>query len=439
MAQRYELTAAWSNRWCESGKQVLVNNKERIILLLLTVLNFTHILDFMIMMPLGNYLMPYFDISSQQFSMLVASYTFSAGVSGFLAAFFVDGFDRKKVLLFAYAGFLIGTLCCALSPVYGVLLGSRIVTGMFGGLIAAQVLSIVADVFVYERRAAAMGMIMAAFSAASVLGVPLGLYIANIFNWHAPFFFVVILGSLLVPFLIKFLPRMDGHLRGNDQPKTSPLELVGDIFRNSGQILALSLTAVLMMGHFIIIPFINPFMEFNMGFTKTQTPLIYMVGGALTMISSPLIGRLADRVGKYKLFVILALLSLPLIALITDLPSIPFYLVLCITGVWFVVATGRMIPTQAMVSNVVPPERRGSFMSFNSSVQQISVGLASVFAGLIVVKMPDNSIANYEITGYVSIAVILLSIFVATMLHKKLKEGSEEEPVLGREALAGVD
>lgn len=416
-----------------------MNNKERIILLLLTVLNFTHILDFMIMMPLGNYLMPYFDISSQQFSMLVASYTFSAGVSGFLAAFFVDGFDRKKVLLFAYAGFLIGTLCCALSPVYGVLLGSRIVTGMFGGLIAAQVLSIVADVFVYERRAAAMGMIMAAFSAASVLGVPLGLYIANIFNWHAPFFFVVILGSLLVPFLIKFLPRMDGHLRGNDQPKTSPLELVGDIFRNSGQILALSLTAVLMMGHFIIIPFINPFMEFNMGFTKTQTPLIYMVGGALTMISSPLIGRLADRVGKYKLFVILALLSLPLIALITDLPSIPFYLVLCITGVWFVVATGRMIPTQAMVSNVVPPERRGSFMSFNSSVQQISVGLASVFAGLIVVKMPDNSIANYEITGYVSIAVILLSIFVATMLHKKLKEGSEEEPVLGREALAGVD
>ena len=439
MVQRYAWTGAWLNRWCEAENQVVVNNNERIILLLLTVLNFTHILDFMIMMPLGNYLMPYFDISSQQFSMLVASYTFSAGISGFLAAFFVDGFDRKKVLLFAYAGFLIGTLCCALSPVYWVLLISRIVTGMFGGLIAAQVLSIVADVFSYDRRAAAMGMIMAAFSAASVLGVPLGLYIANIFNWHAPFFFVVILGGLLVPFLIKFLPKMDGHLHRNDQPKMGPLELVGDIFRSSEQVLALSLTAVLMMGHFIIIPFINPFMEFNMGFSKTQTPLIYMVGGALTMVSSPLIGRLADRVGKYKLFVVLALLSLPLIALITNLPSIPFYFVLCITGVWFVVATGRLIPTQAMVSNVVPPERRGSFMSFNSSVQQISVGLSSVFAGLIVVKMPDNSIANYEITGYVSIVVILMSIFVATRLHKKQKEVSDEETVLGREALAGVD
>ncbi len=149
--------------------------KEKIILLLLTMLNFTHILDFMIMMPLGNYLMPYFDISSQQFSMLVAAYTFSAGASGFLAAFFVDGFDRKKVLMFAYAGFLIGTLCCAISPSYEILLVSRIVAGLFGGLIGAQVLAIVADIIPYERRAAAMGMIMAAFSAASVFGVPFGL------------------------------------------------------------------------------------------------------------------------------------------------------------------------------------------------------------------------------------------------------------------------
>lgn len=413
--------------------------KERIILLLLTVLNFTHILDFMIMMPLGNYLMPYFDISSQQFSMLVASYTFSAGISGFLAAFFVDRFDRKKVLLFAYAGFLIGTLFCAMSPAYWILLVSRTVTGMFGGLIGAQVLAIVADIIPYERRASAMGMIMAAFSAASVFGVPFGLYIANIFNWHAPFFFVVILGTLLVPFLIRLLPKMDKHILAADRPRVSPVELVGDVFRNSGQVLALSLTAVLMLGHFIIIPFINPFMEFNMGFSKTQTPMIYMVGGALTMFTSPLIGRIADSFGKYRTFVVLALLSLPLIALITDLPSISFYLMLCLMGAWFVVASGRLIPSQAMVSNVVPPERRGSFMSFNSSVQQMSVGLASTLAGLIVLKMPDNSIKNYEVTGYISIAIILISIGVATLLHRKLKETESAPIALREEALAGAD
>jgi predicted MFS family arabinose efflux permease len=391
----------------------------------------------MIMMPLGNYLMPYFDISSQQFSMLVAAYTFSAGASGFLAAFFVDGFDRKRVLMFAYAGFLIGTLCCAISPAYEILLVSRIVAGLFGGLIGAQVLSIVADIIPYERRAAAMGMIMAAFSAASVFGVPFGLYIANLFNWHAPFFFVVILGVLLTPFLIKFLPKMDAHLFVENRQKISPAQLIGDVFRNTSQLYALALTAVLMMGHFMIIPFINPFMEFNMGFSKTQTPIIYMVGGALTMVTSPLIGRLADRHGKYILFIFLALASIPLIALITNLPAIPFYFVLSITGLWFIISAGRFIPAQAMVSNVVPPERRGSFMSFNSSVQQFFVGLASVLAGFIVVKMPDNKIKHYEITGYLSIALILFSIFIASRLNRKLKEKSLE-PAIVKEELAAL-
>jgi Arabinose efflux permease len=403
-----------------------MDTKERIILLLLTMLNFTHIMDFMILMPLGNYLMPYFNISSQQFSWLVAAYTFSAGISGFLAAFFVDRFDRKKVLLFAYAGFLIGTLCCAVSPTYEILLASRIVAGLFGGLIGAQVLSIVADLIPYERRAAAMGMIMAAFSAASVIGVPFGLYIANLFNWHAPFFFVVILGTLLTPFLIRFLPRMDKHLLDSASPKIGPVSLVGDVFRNSSQMYALALTAFMMMGHFMIIPFINPFMEFNMGFSKTQTPIIYMVGGALTIFTSPLIGRISDKFGKYPVYVFMILAGVPLIALITNLPQISFYYVLCITGLWFVVSTGRFIPAQAMISNVVPPERRGSFMSFNSSVQQLFVGFASIIAGLIVVKMPDNTLEHYEVTGYISIAIILSSIVLATLLNRKLNQRSLE-------------
>jgi MFS transporter, DHA1 family, inner membrane transport protein len=399
-----------------------METKERTILLLLAVLNFTHIMDFMIMMPLGNYLMPYFDISSQQFSMLVAAYTFSAGISGFLAAFFVDSFGRKKVLMFAYAGFLLGTLFCAISPAYEILLASRVVAGLFGGLIAAQVLSIVADLIPYERRGAAMGTIMAAFSAASVFGVPFGLYIANLFNWHAPFFFVVILGVILIPFLVRLLPKMDGHLNVENRQRIGPVELVGDVFKNSSQMYALMFTAFLMLGHFMIIPFINPFMEFNMGFSKTETPLIYMVGGTLTMFTSPLLGRMADRIGKYRLFVLLVLASVPLIALLTNLPHIPFYFVLCITGLWFVVSAGRFIPAQAMVSNVVLPERRGSFMSFNSSVQQIFVGIASVLAGLIVVKMPDNRLEHYEITGYISIIIILCSIFIATQLHKRSGE-----------------
>lgn len=402
-----------------------MSSKEKIVLLLLAALNFTHILDFMIMMPLGNYLMPYFNISSQQFSMLVAAYTFSAGISGFLAAFFVDNFDRKKVLLFGYIGFLIGTLCCALSPSYTFLLMSRIVAGVFGGLIGAQVLAIVADLIPYERRGMAMGIIMAAFSVASVFGVPFGLYIANVFNWHGPFFFVVGLGSLLLPILMRYLPRIDGHLNNKDG-RINPIVLMKEVGKDKDQLLALGLTASLMLGHFLIIPFLNPFMEFNMGFSKLQTPMMYMVGGALTLISSPFIGKLADKIGKHKLFVIMVLISIIPIALITNLPVMPFYLVLCITGFWFIISSGRMIPAQAMVSNVVTSERRGSFMSFNSAVQQIFVGFASVLAGFIVVKNADNSIQNYEITGYISIVITLLSLIFVFRLNSRVKKKREE-------------
>ena len=397
-----------------------MNSKEKIVLLLLAALNFTHILDFMIMMPLGNYLIPYFDISSQQFSMLVAAYTFSAGISGFLAAFFVDNFDRKRVLLVGYSGFLLGTLCCALAPSYMFLLLSRVIAGIFGGLIGAQVLSIVADLIPYERRGMAMGIIMAAFSVASVFGVPFALYIANIFNWHGPFFFVVGLGVVLVPFLIRYLPQMHTHINRNVQ-KINPFSLLKDVTKDKDQVLALALSASIMLGHFLIIPFLNPFMEFNMGYSKLQTPMMYMVGGALTLVTSPYLGRVADKIGKHKLFVIMAIVAVIPIALITNLPVMPFYLVLCITGFWFVVSSGRMIPAQAMISNVVSPDRRGSFMSFNSSVQQIFTGFASVLAGAIVVNTPDNRLLNYEVTGYISIAVTLLSLVFVSKLDTRLK------------------
>jgi len=409
-----------------------MNNKERIILLLLAALNFTHIMDFMIMMPLNNYLMPYFDITPKQFSFLVAAYTFSAGTSGFLAAFFVDRFDRKKVLLFGYTGFLVGTLCCAVSPTYGLLLASRIVAGMFGGLIGAQVLSIVADLIPYERRGFAMSWIMAAFSVASVFGVPFGIYIANHFNWHGPFVFIAAFGALLLPFIVRYLPRMDAHIK-EGRKKSGPLELVSTIAKDRNQVLALCLSACLMMGHFMIIPFLNPYMELNMGFSKvTQTPLIYMIGGALTLVTSPIMGRLADKIGKHRLFVILVLMGIAPIALITNLPPIPFYLVLCITGFWFIISSGRSIPAQAMISNVVSPERRGSFMSFNSSVQQIFVGFASLLAGMIVTRSTENKLEHYELTGYLSIGITLLSVVVAAKLNSRARSAKTEPTISAR-------
>ena len=286
--------------------------KERIILILLAALNFTHILDFMIMMPLGNYLMPYFKISPQQFTFLVSVYTISAAVSGFCSAFFVDNFDRKKVLLMAYIGFLVGTVCCGLAPTFMTLLVARTVAGTFGGLIGAQVLSIISDTFAYERRGAAMGAIMSAFAIASTLGIPFALYLANHFSWHAPFLFLGILGIILVPLIFLYLPAMTNHLH-SDAPKQDKIQIILDVLKNKKQYTALIFSGLIMFGHFLIIPFINPYMELNVGFSKNITPLIYLVGGVAAFFSSNILGRLSDKYGKLNIFSVCVFSALPLI------------------------------------------------------------------------------------------------------------------------------
>ena len=395
--------------------------KERVMLLILACLNFTHILDFMIMMPLGNYLMPHFGISTRFFSLVVAAYPITAFVSGIIAAFYVDKFDRKKILLWAYVGFIAGTICCGIAPDPYFLIAARIVTGLFGGLIGAQVLSIIADVFPYEKRGRAMGTIFTAFSIASVFGVPFSLYLANLISWHAPFIFIGLVGLLVIPLISKFLPSMTSHMvpLGELRYKPDVRKVLRDMFNNKSQLMALALSAFLMLGHFLIIPFINPYLEFNLGFSKSQTPMVYMIGGACTLVTSPLLGRMADRFGKLRIFMISLIASLVPIFLITNMPPIPFVYVLAVFGFWFVFSTGRNIPAQAMISTVVESAQRGQFMSFNSSFQQLFTGIASLISGLIVTEGANGKIGNYDLVGYLSILIVGGSLYLGIRLAKK--------------------
>lgn len=398
-----------------------MNWKERILLILLASVNFTHILDFMVMMPLGNFLMPYFIITPGQFSVIVASYSISAAASGFAAAFFVDGYDRKKVLLFGYIGFVIGTICCGIAPSYILLLAARITAGLFGGLIGAQVLSIVADSFPYEKRGQAMGILFSAFSLASIVGVPAALYLAGWTSWHSPFLAIGGLGVIIIILLSRYLPAMSGHIHGE---RIKPMLMLKNVIGSRKQLVALGLSGALMLGHFLIIPFLNPYMEFNVGFTDTQRNMIYMVGGLATFFTSPFIGKLADKYGKHNTFMVFALVSLIPIFLITNMPAIKYYYVLMVTGIWFVLSTGRGIPAQAIISNVVPAEQRGSFMSFNGSVQQLFSGIASLIAGAIVISKSDHTIVHYSWVGYLSIAIVLFSVLIARKLLQYEKAGS---------------
>lgn len=399
---------------------------ERLIIFLLAAINFTHILDFMIMMPLGNYLMPYFDISPRQFSFLVGAYTLTAACSGFAAAFFVDRHDRKKILIYAFIGFLIGTIACGLAPSFGLLMAARVLAGLFGGLIGAQVLSIISDIFGYERRGMAMGAVMSSFAIASTLGVPFALYLANAISWHAPFLFVGILGFGMVPLLNKYIPEMMEHV--NTESPTSKLDILREVLQNRYQIMALFFSALIMMGHFLIIPFVNPYLEFNKNFSKSLTPTVYLVGGLSAFAASFVFGRWADRVGKLPVFSFSVIASAVMVTVITNLPDVPFAIVLIFFGLWFAVSTGRAVTAQAMLSNVPLPTQRGSFMSFNSSVQQLGTSAASFLAGFIVIKTESGMLLRFNWVGYASMVILLISMVMGRKLFGNMEKKLNPAP-----------
>lgn len=390
-----------------------MTRKEIFLLVLLASINFTHIMDFMIVMPLGSYLIPLFDINPQQFSFIVSSYTFTAGIVGFSAAFFVDNFDRKKVLLIGYSGFIIGTFACAFAPSYELLIASRILAGGFGGLISAQVLSIVADTFPFERRGRAMGILMMAFSFASAIGVPTGLTLAKYFGWHTPFLVIASLGLIVIVFVSIYVPNMVGHIQENHN-KPHPFDVIKNIANDGNQKRALLLMVTLMLAHFSIIPFIAPFMEFNVGFSKNQVAMIYFAGGIASMFSGPLVGFLSDKYGKLKIFSIVSLLAIIPIYLITNIPTREYPYVIMITVLFFVFGGGRIIPAQAIITSVVKPQQRGGFMSINSSLQQLSTGTSALVAGLIVEKTSTGELTNYQYVGYLGIILTFICLFIAS-------------------------
>ena len=407
-----------------------MSKNERIILFLLAGLHFTHILDFIIMMPLSNYLIPYFKITAFQFSILVASYSLSAFFSGLFIAIFIDRFDRKRSLVLAYLGFLIGTIACGFAPSYGLLLAARILAGLFGGIIGAQVLSIVADLFTYERRGRAMAAVMSAFAIASIAGVPLSLYFTNLFNfdWHVPFLMIGSVGLILIPLVIRFVPKMTDHIKPIEK-RGHPMESLILVIKNRDQRSALLFAGLLMMGHFLIIPFINPYIEFNKGFSKDMIPMIYLIGGIASLFAALYLGRVSDRIGKLPVFLFSVFFSLFMVLLITRMPDVHYSVLLGFFALWFMLATGRAVTSQAMISEVVTAEQRGSFMSINGSVQQLGSGFASLIAGAIVITEPSGKILNYNWLGYLSAVVLMSSFFLARNLFRNLdrKNGMEAE------------
>lgn len=394
-------------------------SKEKVIILLLASINFTHIIDFIIIMPLAPQLMRKMNISPQEFSLIVSIYTVSAGLMGFLSAFFADKFDRKKILLLGYFFFLAGTLLCGLSQNYIVLLIARAIAGAGGGIIASQVNTIVADLVPYERRGEAMGILGMSFSMASIIGIPLGLFLGNNWGWEMAFYFIVAIGFIVFPMVWIILPNLTAHLSDKQH---NPFAILQSVREDKKQQLGLLLITTVMLGSFIVIPFVSPYMVANIGFKEDELTYIYFTGGLLTFFTSPFIGKLSDKIGKFKVLRYTLLCSIIPLLLITNLPKVSILYALIITGIFFIILSARHSPTNAIITNLPPLHLRGSYMSLVASAQNLAAGFASLITGLIIAKGEKGILLHYNYAGFLAIFFTLLCIYISFLLEKEIKK-----------------
>ncbi len=390
---------------------------QRLVVALLAFLQFTLVLDFMLLSPLGAILMPSLKISPSQFGLVVSAYAFSAGASGFLAAGFADRFDRKKLLLFFYSGFILGTLFCGLAQTYTELLWARIVTGLFGGVIGSISLAIVTDLFPFEQRGRVMGTIQTAFAASEILGIPFGLYLANFWNWHGPFLLIVAVATLVGFVLVFYLQPIDQHLKDH---RPSPLKHVGKVVARKFYLQGFATTALLRIGGFMLMPFVSAFNVHNLGVELMDLPKVYVITGACAILFTPLLGRLSDRIGKFQVFMFGSLLAVLVVAIYTRLSLIPFWSVAVISIFMNLAGSSRMVASSAMLSAVPEAADRGAYMAISSSLQQVAGGVGAALAGWIVVADGNGPLKNFDVIGNVMIGTMLLCLLMTFFINRSI-------------------
>ena len=389
------------------------------VIAILTILQFTIVLDFMVLSPLSAVLLDELSITTSQFGLVVSDYAFSAGAAGLLASGFADRFDRKKLLLFFYAGFIVGTFLCGIAPNYELLLGARIVTGLFGGVMGSITYAIVTDLFPFHQRGRVMGFMQMAFASSQVFGIPFGLYLANKLGWHSPFLLIVGLSIIVGLLIVMYLRPVNEHLKL--QIKQNPFRHMSNTISNKRYLRGFSATILLATGGFMLMPFGAAYAVNNLGITLEQLPLVYMVTGIFSMITGPLAGRLSDRVGKIKIFTIGSILAAVVIVYYCGLSITPLWMVIALSVLSFIGITSRMIASQAIISAVPAARDRGAFMGINSSIMQVSGGIASAVAGMIVIKSAAGPIERYEILGYVVASTIMITILLMYRIDRMVK------------------
>lgn len=421
----------------EKKKTVPFTGYEKFVILILAITQFTVILDFMVMSPLGDLLLKSLDMDTQDFGIAVSAYAFSAGISGLLTAGFADKFDRKKLLLFFYVGFIVGTLFCGLANSYPTLVAARIFTGLFGGVIGSISMAIITDIFSLQQRGRVMGFVQMGFGASQVLGIPIGLYIAHKWAWEAPFFMIVGLSIFIAVSIAVWLKPVNAHL-AIQQDKKALLHLWHTL-KDKDYRIGFMATGILSVGGFMMMPFGTVFAVNNLGVSEAQLPMLFMISGLSSLAMMPFIGKLSDRMSKFKLFAIACIWLMLVCVVYTNLAVVPFWLVIITNILMMIGIMGRMVPSSAMSSAVPEMKDRGAYMSINASLQQISGGIGAAVAGVIVYQESKTSpLINYDIVGYVVVVISCISILMMSRVDRLIKrktvnsipDNSLEDPII---------
>jgi MFS transporter, DHA1 family, inner membrane transport protein len=398
---------------------------EKIFVAILASIQFSHIVDFVVLMPLGPILMREFNITPIQFGTLVSSYNFSAAITGLFFGLIADRYGRKTMLIITFIGFILGTFMCALATTFESLLVARIIAGAFGGTLTSVVYAMVTDLIPYNRRGKAVSTLMSSFSIASIVGVPLGLWIAEKFSWRETFYFIVLISTLSLVASVVVFPKLNDHIHKADI--RGIFVRLYSILTEKAYAKSYLLIFLNVFAMFSIIPYLSPYAVKNMGILETDLKYMYLISGLVTVITARFIGKYTDHHNPFIVFSVIGFLSIVPIYLYTHSDAVSFMIYICISVLFMSLVSGRMIPIMTLISEVARPNERGTYMGLLNAIRSFASGMATLYAGLLIFEK-DNQLVGFDTIGNSSIIITILIIpfcYHVYIMMKKIKDERE--------------
>jgi predicted MFS family arabinose efflux permease len=375
--------------------------RERTVTLLVAAVQFVNILDFVMVMPMGPDFAAALGIPSSKLGLIGGSYTAAAACSGLIGSFFLDRFDRRQALGVAMLGLVAGTAMGGLATGLHSLIAARIVAGLFGGPATSLSFSIIADVVPPQRRGTAMGIVIGAFSIASVLGVPAGLEAARHFGWRAPFIGVASLGALIAICAVFLLPPLRGHLLTRAENVS-----LGHLLRQRNVRLSWTMTFFVMAAGFSIIPNISAYVQYNLGYPRAHLGLLYLYGGAVSFFATQAAGRLIDKFGSFRIGTIGT--GLLVFAIIAGFVMVPPLLPVAGIFIAFMLAMSfRNVSYNTLTSRVPQSNERARFMSIQSAVQHGASAAGAFTSSRMLSELPGGVLVGMDHVAFLAVALTL--------------------------------